>query len=84
MRYLFIHCVEGINRTPATAAGYFKFVAQDLQNPPQIVVIEGGFNGFAEAQGSGDCEFSIISRFRLANHAWLRPYGLDTLDINFS
>jgi hypothetical protein len=54
MRYIFIHCVVAKNRTPAAAAGYFKFVASrdHTRDPPQIVAIEGGFDAFKNTPGS--------------------------------
>ncbi|KAN0089777.1 hypothetical protein V8E51_018356 [Hyaloscypha variabilis] len=54
MKYIFFHCVAGQNRTPAAAVGFFKYVASrdHTRDPPQIVVIEGGFDGFKNSPGS--------------------------------
>ena len=57
MKYVFFHCVAGKNRTPAAAVGYFKYVASrdHTRNPPQLVVIEGGFDGVRNTPGSDQC-----------------------------
>lgn len=46
IRFVFFHCAQSANRTPYVASGFYEYVTSRMNNPPQIVIIEKGFDEF--------------------------------------